>query len=249
MTVAIHLIILVSKLRVLIIVNVIFVNIQQISLRGDEVPPGAVLALLVHLVFYAQQFRHLVLVVDQVSPFQPGLEHDLQSVARCRDVGHHDANLLQVEVGDDLLPVVPDRTAVMGVHHVVDIHHAEPVQTYPVLLPPAADNTLLVRKFQIVGYEDDQWQLSLHPVAERLHLLLVSQLVHCSPSFRLQPTVPVLVIICLQPFRVITVALDLPHQCHLHGHLRVSQQREEELVSHILCGHTEISLITKRHII
>ena len=210
-------------------------------------PPRAILAFLIHR--HPQKLRHLVLVVYQVTPFQPCLEHDLQSVARCRDVGHHDANLLQVEVGDDLLPVRSDRLAVVGFHHMVEVHHAESVQTDTFLLTPAADNTLLVGPFQIVGNEGHQRQRGLLPVTERLYLLLVSQFIHCGPSFRLQPTIPVLIIICLQPFQVKTAALDLPDCCHLLGHFRISQQSEEELVAHILCGHTEIPLITKRHVI
>ena len=152
-------------------------------------------------------------------------------------------------MGDDLLPVLSGRLTVVGFHHMVEIHHTESVQTNPFLLTPTAYNIILIGPFQIVGNEGHQWQRGFLSVTICLYLLLVSQLIHRRPSLRLQPIVPVLIISGFQPFQVKAAALNLPDGCHLSCHFRIPQQREEELVAYILCRHTEIPLITKRHII
>ena len=166
------LIILLTKRLVLIREN-LFVDIQQILLCRQEVPPTAVLAFLVDELRNAQQLRHLLLVVNQVAPFQPSLEDHLQSIARGRDKRHQDANLLEVKMCDNLSPILACRLPVVALYHVVEIQHRKSVQTNARLLSPSAYHLLLIRQLQVVRDEDHQRQCPLHPIAISLHLLLV----------------------------------------------------------------------------
>ena len=156
-------------------------------------PPAAVLALLINERRHTKKLRHLLLIVNEIPPFQPRLKDHLQSVARRRNKRHQDTDLFQVEMRNHLLPIHHCRLTVERLHHVVEIHHAETVQTYTRLLAPARYNLFLIFQFFIVRDEDHQRQRSLLTVAICLHLLLTGHLVHRLLLVRFQPFIPVLV--------------------------------------------------------
>ena len=156
-------------------------------------PPAAVLALLINERRHAKKLRHLLLIVNEIAPFQPRLKDHLQTVTRGRNKRHQDTYLLQIEMRNHLLPILLCRLTVERLHHVVEIHHAETVQTYTRLLAPARYNLFLILQFIIVRDEDHQRQRRLLTVTIRLHLLLTGHLIHRLFLIRFQPFIPLLI--------------------------------------------------------
>ena len=153
----------------------------------------AILAFLIDEFRNTKKLRHLLLIVNEIAPFQPRLKDHLQSVARRRNKRHQDTDLFQIEVCNHLLPILLCLLSVERLHYVVEIHHAETVQTYPGLLTPASNNLFLIRQFLVVGNEDHQRQRRLLTVAIRLHLLLAGQLIQRLLFIRFLPFVPLLI--------------------------------------------------------
>ena len=235
------------ELFIVVIVKVVFIYKNNILLSSNEVAPTAVFTLLVHKLGDAQKLSHLVLVVNEISPFHARLEHHLHAVARCRDIHHLDANLLQVEMRRHLLPPQSHVLGVMALHHVVEINHGQSIQPESLLLAPATPLGFLLGFARLlrglrpclveVADEDDQGQRQLDAVGPCQGLFLGRfplQGLPLLPLLLLQILLPVLKVLFLRPVPLVGGSLDLTDLSHHPRRVMVSQEGEHQLMADIL---------------
>ena len=153
---------------VLIIENV-FVNINNVFFTAHERESGGILASLVD--GDTQHLCQCMLVVDEITLRGVCLEHHLQAVTRRGDVHQHDGHAegrgLRVEH-----PLRPGVHHLTGIVHMVDVHHAQAVEHRRALLAPCAHPSCLQggRRLE-VGLEDEGGQGAFQAVCLGQHAL------------------------------------------------------------------------------
>ena len=134
---------------------------EDVALLADEAHARSIFAALVHL--HAQQLRHRVLVVDQVSPFHASLKDHLQALARGGDIDKQDTEFFHVTMNPE--PRILNLTWIV---HVVDVHHHQSRQACCRLLAPASYGASLGGRLVESRLEDECRQLALQRCIARL---------------------------------------------------------------------------------
>ena len=229
---------------VVIVVEIILIHEDHVGFSGHEVPPRTVFALLIHKLRNTQQFRHFILVAHEVPPFHTGLEDHFRAIARGRHIHHLDTDLNQVEMSRHLLPPSPHIVRVMAGHYVVEIHHTKPVQSQTLFLTPTTQFRFLLRfpGFLLgvriglveVAHEDHQWQVVFQAVSPSQCQLLRGFPSQSPALFLFQPAKPLLKFPFLRPVTAVGGAFECSDTVHHVGHVVVSQQREQQVMTDVL---------------